>query len=382
LRLMISGPSPTTGLISIPGLPFNQSFSVTPGVVKTVTIPIAALLTDYDIVQTKGIHITTDHPVSVYGLNFEPQASEAFMAYPTPLLGTSYCVMARPGNLPEFPYLRSQFAVLAAQNQTTVTITPSPTANLEGHPGTTPFTVLLQQGQTYQLQGSGTLDDVTGTLLTSVKSIAVFGGARCARVPDPTNAAGNQLVEEQLPLNLWGNQAVGFPLASRSNGDSYRVLAASDNTQVRINGTLVATLQQGHFFDTILGVPAVFEGSNPIQVAQFSNGATWDNSTGDPFEFLLPPTGKYLQAYTVPTPDGFNSFFNLFVDQSALNTTFVDGQQVPPASFQQIGASSYFGTQWSVSEGSHVISSSKPVGIQVYGFGFYDGYGYIGGLSR
>jgi hypothetical protein len=391
LRLMISGPSPTAGQVSIPGLGFNQAFSVTPGKVTSVTVPTTALLTDYNIAQMKGIHITADHPVSVYGLNLEPFASEGFLGYPTPFLGTSYCLIARPGNTSSDN--RSQFAIVAPQDGTTVTVTPSTTANLDGHPGTGPFTIVLQQGQTYQLRSSGLFanNDVTGTLLSSDKPIAVFAGDRTADVPDGFGAS-NQLVEEQLPINSWGNQALGFPLASRSNGDVYRILAANDNTEILINGRLqTPTLGGGGFFDRTITEPTEFLGRDatdhstprPIQVAQFSTGSRFGGEPGDPFELLLPPAGKYLQAYTVSVPTGFaENFFNLIIDPTALNNTFIDGQQVPPASFQQIGTSSYYGTQWPAPAGPHVISSSKPVGVQVYGFATDDGYGYTGGLSR
>jgi hypothetical protein len=401
LSLMISAPFPTSGQVSIPGLGFNQAFSVTPGKVKSVIVPntpgASALLTDYDIVQTKGIHVNADQPISVYGLNFEVLASEAFLAYPTPFLGTSYCLMARAGNTGD-PNASSQFAIVAPQDQTTVYITPSQTANIEGHQGSPPpqFSVLLQQGQTYQLRSIDDTFDVTGTLLSSDKPIAVFAGARCANVPDQNTTFCNQLVEEQLPLNLWGNQALGVPLASRSNGDVYRVLAANNNTEILINGTLdPQVLNAGGSFDRTRTVPTEFLGRDsrdhispqPIQVAQFSTGQFVGGNPGDPFEMLLPPAGKYLQAYTVSVPTGFDSsFFNLIVDQSALNDTFVDSQQV--ANFQQIGTSSYFGTQFPqpplqpLQPGPHIISSSKPVGVQVYGFAFQDGYGYIGGVSR
>jgi hypothetical protein len=319
----------------------------------------------------------------VYGLNFEPQASDAFLGYPNPMLGMNYCVIARPGLLPNFPSLTSQLAVVATTDNTTVTITPSVTANISGHPGTTPFSVLLNAGQTYQLRSDGPFDDTTGTIITSDKPVAVFGGARCARVPDQNTGACNQLVEEQLPVDSWGTYAVGFPLASRSNGDTYRVLAATDNTALTINGLSAGTLQKGQFFDTIINGPAEFLGSHPIQVAQFSNGSDFDGTTGDPFEILLPPAGKYLRAYTVSVSDRFTTgFLNLVVDQFGLNTTVVDGQFIPSGSFQPIGTGGFFGTQLAVAPGPHVISCFSPIGVQVYGFADFDGYGYVGGISR
>jgi len=389
LSLDISGPVAATGTVSIPGLPggFNQNFTVTPGQVTTVNIPIAAMVTAYDTIETKGIHITANQPVSVYGINFEDAASEAFTGYPDTMLGTTYCVMARESSIApganDGPFY-SQFAIVATQDGTTVNITPSATANLVGHPGTTTYQISLQQGQTYQINGSDNgSDDVTGTKVSADKPIAVFSGTSLAFVPHTNIRAGNPLVEEQLPISAWGRQALGFPLASRHGGDSYRVLAAYDGTLVTVNGALVTTLQQGQFFDTIISGPVEFQGNNPIQTAQFSNGSQYDDTTGDPFEMLLPPTGHYLSAYTVSTPTGFiDNFLSLFVQQSAISTTLLDGQPVATSAFQPIGISGYYGAQISVSEGAHTISSPKPMGVQVYGFGDFDGYGYVGGIAN
>jgi hypothetical protein len=85
-----------------------------------------------------------------------------------------------------------------------VTITPSSTANLEGH--TNAYTITnLQQGQTYQINSSDDTDDdytndVTGTLINSDKPIAVFAGANLALVPDLNYDFGNPLVQQQLPV--------------------------------------------------------------------------------------------------------------------------------------------------------------------------------------
>jgi IgGFc binding protein/Bacterial Ig domain/Immunoglobulin I-set domain/Regulator of chromosome condensation (RCC1) repeat len=384
--LMISSSYATTGTVSIPGLNWNQPFSVTPDTVTTVDIPIDAFITDYDTVTNLGVHVTAGQPVSVYGLNYEPAASEAFLGYPTPMLGTNYCVMAYQG----YP---SQFAIVATTNDTTVIIKPSATADLVRYDddwmpieADDPSTNLLQQGETYQLSGD---TDVTGTFITSDKPIAVFAGAADALVPEGIVAA-NPLVEEQLPVASWGRQALGFPLAGRK-GDSYRVLAATSNTVVTVNGSVVATLTNaGDFYDMITDVPVEFRGSNPIQVAQFSNGAGFDNvpgGIGDPFEMLMLPTAYYMNmnAYTVSTPTNtsfVSNYLNLIVEQSAIPATSVDYKSVPAASFKPIGYSGYYGAQVAVTAGAHTVSSSKPVGVQVYGFGDTDGYGYIGGVAN
>jgi hypothetical protein len=48
-----------------------------------------------------------------------------------------------------------------------------------------------------------------------------------------------------------------------------------------------------------------------------------------------------------------------------------------------IGGSGYYGVQIPLAAGTHTISSPKPVGVQVYGYGpLADGYGYNGGIAN
>jgi hypothetical protein len=99
-----------------------------------------------------------------------------------------------------------------------------------------------------------------------------------------------------------------------------------------------------------------------------------------------------LTSYTVAIPtndyvtgDFGTNYLNLIVPQSAIPTTSMDGAAITNfvalANFQQVGSSDYSAARIPVAPGStHRITSSQPIEVQVYGFGFDDAYGYIGGL--
>jgi hypothetical protein len=399
----------------------SNVFTVAAGGVAVVNISLQAMQTNYDMVETNGIHVTATAPVSVYAMDYDPAASAAFICYPTPLLGTNYCVLARDVGVTSAGYsYYSELAVVATVDNTTVTITPSPTANLiDGH--TNVYSTNLMQGETYQINSLNQTDsdytnDVTGTLITSDKPIGVFAGASIAYVPDVNTPYGNPLVQEQLPVEAWGTNALSMGFAGRLNGDSYRILAAYSNTVVTIMGaivtptnepyggpwavtitneTAVTNLDAGEFYDIIIQGPAWFQANQPIQVAHFANGTEADDvssaenqNEGDPCEILLPPTGHYLNSYVVFTLDDTNedfdeNFLNLIVPQSATNATFVDGSLVTATNYVAIGTSGYYGAQISITNsGTHTITSSQPVAVEVYGFGDYDAYGYFGGVTK
>jgi hypothetical protein len=392
-------------VISCPQVLFSQPFSMIPGMVTNVPLPQDTMLYQFDAVESQGIHVTASQPVSVYGFDYYQAASTAFTAYPTPMLGTNYCVMARASSIFGKPY-HSQFAVVGTVTNTTVTITPSTTANLAGSMWTNSF--ILNQGNTYQINSSNIEGDVTGTRITSDKPIAVFAGADLAFVPGQSTQTGNPLNQEQLPVEQWGTNVVSMSFAGRL-GDTFRVLAAYSNTVVTISGIVVTNSNgsyggtnyavvttnrdAGQFYETILLGPAQFQSTKPIQVAQFGNGYQFDNPPnfdGDPCEILLPPTGRYLATSIVATPpnddmtgDFDENFLNLMVPQSATNSTWVDGTLVSVTNYIAIGTSGYYGAQITITNsGAHSVTSSQPVGVEVYGWGLTDAYGYFGGIVK
>jgi hypothetical protein len=74
---------------------------------------------------------------------------------------------------------------------------------------------------------------------------------------------------------------------------------------------------------------------------------------------------------------------NIIVPQSAITNTFVDGSIVATNQFVPIGMSGYYGAQIVMTNsGAHTVTSSRPVEVQVYGFGWCDAYGYFGGWVK
>lgn len=373
LSLFITADVPTTGEVTIPGLGFSTPFSVTPPAVTTVVIPLGAEVRTSDVVESKGIHVTALNEVTVYGLNRIPYTTDAYLGLPTDILGTEYIVLAYKGG-------GTQFAIAAVQNGTTVTITPSVTTG--GRTGGIPYNIAMNQGQTYQLTNTGGAADLSGTIITSDKPIAVFGSNRCVNIP-PGYGYCDHIVEQLPPTVTWGKNFVTIPLARRMNGDTFRFLASTDGTTVSVNGAVVAALNRGQLHERIITGPAQITSDQPILVAQYSNGRTFDGITGDPFMMLIPPFEQFLGGYTVSTPaSGFVfNHINVVAPSAAVGAITLDGSPIPSSSFVTIGSSGFSGAQLSVSLGSHTLSGPLPFGVFVYGFNTDDSYGYPGGLS-
>jgi len=378
LSLFITGPTATSGTVDIPGLSFSQAFSVTPGTVTTVVLPSGAQINTSDTVENLGIHVTAGAEVTVYGLNRVPFTTDAYLGLPTDILDTEYIVQGYKNvDIVE----GTEFAIVAPQDGTTVTITPTVTTG--SRTAGVPYDVVLNQGQTYQLRNTNAAPaDLSGTIILSTKPIAVFGGHECANIPAGAVAC-DHIVEEMTPTRTWGRDFVTVPLATRTGGDTFRFLAQQDGTDVSINGTVVATLNRGGIHEQILTQASVVTATKPILVTQYSNSSSFDGVTSDPFEVIIPPNEQFLQDYTVTTPaSGFDpNFINVAIPTAAVASLTIDGAPVNPAAFTVIGTSAFSGAQLPVALGSHTLSASQPFGIIVYGFASFDSYGYPGGLS-
>lgn len=370
--LDISSEVATTGTVTVPGLNITKTFSVAAH--STTRVQVNTEVTNNNLVENRGIHVVTQHPVTVYGLNNQFATVDAYLGLPTASLGNNYVVLgyANGGVLKG-----TQFGIVASAAATTVTITPAVTVG--SRTAGVPYTLTLNQGQTYMLRDDvGAKSDLSGTFIQSNKPIAVFGGHRCANIPVPISYC-DYVVEQLPPVDTWGTHFATLPLASRTKGDTFRFLAATDNTHVFLDSSRIATLNRGQFFERIIEGSAEITSDHPILVAQYSNSHQYDNGLGDPFMMLVPPLDHYLTAYTITSPGGFNpNFINVVAPTSDIGAVMFDGAPIPASSFAPIGNTGASGARLTVSAAAHKLSGPHPFGVYVYGFGLDVSYGYPG----
>lgn len=380
--LFLSGSESTSGIVQVPGIGFNETFSVTPGATTQVTLPATTIVSGSDTTADLGVLVTSDLPINVYGLNRKQFTTDAFAAFPVDSFGTLYrpmCYTSLSGG-----NNRSQFAVVASEDNTIVTITPR--ATTPGHPVGEPYTVNLDRLQVYQLRTSINGSDLTGSLVSSEKPVGVFSGHSCANVPVGTSFC-DHLCEQMPPVDAWGRRVLTLPLETRLNGDTFRILAHDDNTCVEIDGSVSETLvlAAGESAERVLEGNNEISANAPILVTQYSHGSQWDGVNSDPFMTLIPPAEQFLTEYTFATPgSGFDANFVNIVAPSAdvLNEQVrLDGAIVPPSEFVDIAGTGFSCAKQPISVGTHRVEGSMPLGIYVYGFADDDSYGYPGGLA-
>jgi hypothetical protein len=380
LYLDITGSENASGSVEITGIGFYQTFTVAANTITRVSLPANAMVAN-DEIANKGIHVLSDKEVTVYGMNRITYTTDAFLGLPVDILSTQYLAMTYTGYYSAS--FAPEFAIVSPYNNNTIQIIPA-SNTVGGFIAGNTYNVVLNAGQVYQVIGTG---DLTGSIIQSSLPVAFFSGNTCTNIPVGYGYC-DHIVEQIPPNTTWGSTFVTYPLAGRANGDTWRFLAAQDNTELYINSVYITTLNFGDFYETILGTSVYITSTNPILTAQFSNGNTWDPQipdNGDPFMTIIPPYQQFMSNYTFATPSsGFSlNYANLTVESVGVPYQYLDNILVNPASFNSISTSDFSGGALPLTIGTHTSnnSNSNQFGIYVYGFFSDDSYGYPGGLS-
>ncbi len=389
LMLYISGKEATTGVVTAASGGFRYEFTVVPGEITQVDLP-NTFWTDYaKEVQAKGIHVSSEKNIVLYALNQKVYTTDGFLVMPTATLGKNYYAMT---------YDKGQITVVAPYDDTQVTFTFAVGSSVENTGDYTYYgageqkTISLNKGQSYSINnriGTGTY---AGSQITSTKPIATFTGNKCVNVPT-SQPSCDHLVEQIPDVSYWGMEYSFIPLSLRYKGDTVRIVAAFDNTVIRINGEIISELNKGGFIDDIIADPSQISANHPILVAQFSHGASYDSydrylqgdnsNLGDPFMMLLTAERGFVKEYTFTTTQRnmqYN-FANIAIAQNSASSLLLDGETVDTSSFTLIPNTSMLAGSIELNEGAHTISSDAPFGLYIYGFGDNESYGYQGGLK-
>ncbi len=389
LEFFITSEKDAEVFIEIKSLNFKKSVDIKGGTVENVKITPNAEMKSFEIIeQSMAIHITSDNPVTVYGLSHMHQTTDTYLALPVEVLGTEYRAMCYSMSEPLMP----EFAVIATENNTIVEINPTVETAMGKKAGET-FTVTLNKGDVYQVSSKlARLNrlkcDLTGSMIKSNKKIAVFSGHMCAYVPagPPRIMACNHLIEQMPPTNTWGKHFFVGRFEKRSFY-TYRVLANYPNTKVFENSQLLQTLGPGEFLERNSDRSIQVSADKPVLVSQYSQGFNNKDSIGDPMMLLVSPTQQFLKRYRVVTPinGDWDHYLNIVVPTVAIRTFRLNGEPVDTAKFVQLGLSRYSIAYLKVPFGSHSVTCDLPFGLYSYGFGYkddaFDAYGSMGGQS-
>ena len=172
-------------------------------------------------------------------------------------------------------------------------------------------------------------------------------------------------------MNTWGNDFYTAPLATRSGGDTLRILAAYASTEVCVNGVFLATLNRAEFKQITLSAGARITTTRPALVAQYANSSDHDGVVNsDPFMLLVQATRHYNTSYRLctPTNDFPANYIHLVVPTADVGGIVLDGAVVGAGAFTAIGGTAYSYARVSVAPGQHTVSGRSPFAASAYGW--------------
>ncbi len=257
------------------------------------------------MLDTRSWRIVSNLPVVAYQFNplenVNVYSNDASMLMPTNALGREYMVVAYPQ--PKWAGVSAYLTVVGTSKQdTTVKITP--TTQIQAgqgvqamNPGQT-YQFKLKQYQVLNLNTSQPFGDLTGTIITADRAVAVYAGDMCDTVPIETCDHGrctyeknfiscqtsndcqpvmacDHLEQQIFPMKAVGKEYVITKSWKRGQApDLVRVVAVQNNTRVQVSplAASIPILNKGQHFDFEIMSDIHLTSNNPIMVAQFLEG--------------------------------------------------------------------------------------------------------------
>ena len=374
-----------------------DSFSVSANSSETIRLDTILLEpSGSERIENKGIHLVATDSVNVYALNYKTKSSDVAVIYPTASLGKEYFAMCYTPNPTRTIESNSEFLIVATENLTTINITPTVDTD-QGRKARITFPVLLNKGQSYQVQSMNSImtgqGDLTGSYIQSDKPIAFYSGVKSTAVPF-AGGTRDYLCEQIPPTNTWGREFYAVPLKLRTK-DTYRILAAEDETTVTIEGLNQSrTLDRGEFYEFDLNSNQACRiiASKKVLLAHYcrSQEADENNGVGDPFMIILSPVSQKVNDVTFEAyeTDLVSDIFyvNITTLTSEIKNITLDGQYIS-AFFKTFPDRKFSYAQVPLSAGTHrLLNPNKNGGFLAYVYGFgnnnnTESYGYGVGFN-
>lgn len=203
-------------------------------------------LLESEQVGKAGVHVyaaptTPENKKKVFSCALYSRAGEspvtsrdASLVIPTRFLGKEYIVQTYPEDV-----YSTQFAIIATENNTNVTINPTYDTD-GGKTKGTEFTVALNKGQAYLVASKrreeGSTDylvDLSGTTICADRPVAVFNGNQQIGIPNKEGYSQDFMVEQAIPLSYWGTEFYLSGLTNTKLNRTY-VTAMENGTNVTV----------------------------------------------------------------------------------------------------------------------------------------------------
>jgi hypothetical protein len=366
--------------------------------------------------MAQAFHISTDRPVVAYDIypygGGVSAIASATLLIPTSAWGLNYIAQSGyPKNGIGHngqPFIQ----VIGQEDNTTVTISPTVAiAGGGGLPGTgagSPIDYTVNRGEILQLSQD---DELTGSVISSSRPVALVGGHNCFNVD--VNEFACDSAHQQIPsVKAMGYEYVAVRYRNRVAGSEetvpWRIVGAVDGTSLSYEPEQPAgapdSIGQGEIVKFMAPGPFTVRSQDekhPFYMSAHMTGAGNHNDLGDPEWVNIVPPQQYLSKYRFFTDPSYPET-NLVLVRANNGTGFQDvtldclgvvgdweaADSAGRYQFARVDlVRGNFEGQNGCDNGFHVIESSAPFGLTVWGWGnpqtnsTYVSYAYAGGMS-
>ncbi len=228
-----------------------------------------------DVVQNKGIKITSDNKISVYyEVNANGPNPELFSLKGGNALGNQFYISSQYilDNTPTYnPLPYSSFNIVASQDNTVVTITP--TKNIIGHAANVPFNITLNKGQTYAAIATSQLasQHLQGSYVNATKPISITLSDDLLYGPPYGGICSDLAGDQTVPTSVVGTEYIAFQSSLNSPYDKVYITATQNATSVTQDGVLITSLNAGQSIElTVSNSVTYIKTSAPAYAYQLS----------------------------------------------------------------------------------------------------------------
>lgn len=225
-------------------------------------------------VLNKGILIQSTGFITAYYEQSSAYNPDIFALKGSNALGTNFIIPTQNtwnnNTVYTPPAPTSSFEIVATEDNTRVTITPSNA--ITGHTAGAPFNITLNKGQTYSAVavGSSGSQHLAGSVVTSDKPVAIT--TKDDFLNDPAYGTCSDLAGDQIvPVSVFGYKYISIHGFLNAPNDKVFIIGSQSNTTVRINGSTAGTIGSGQVLNKASnGAPMYIEADKPVGVFHIS----------------------------------------------------------------------------------------------------------------
>lgn len=391
LRLFLTTLNDANVRLEVLGMGYEREFFMTANSSFIVDIPDQFLPSLAEEIEQIGIYVQADAEINMYAINQANATTDGAMILPWASLGDYYMIHSYNVPPPQVSVTPQQFAVQATEDSTIIDITFSAQISVQDN-------ITYQAGETIELRLNrgeqiiyNSTGDMSGTTVRArpgpdgeCRKIAVFAGHLTTLVGEEQGP--DHLYEQMYAVADWGKEYVMIPSETRFTGDLVKILAAENNTRVRVLGG-VDVLDRGESIIYDFDEVTYIEADKPVSAIQLTKGRNADsdlrgNSFADPFMTFLSPSNQTVNelAFILMTNQRMEGHYVNVVTPTENLEVYINNTDISDRFNPVPGKPEYSWASFSLNPTFYRMSSPNGFVAHAYAFGEAESIGYaLGG---